>query len=94
VIDVVVMASIMRHVERRELSMLDDWADVVSPKFFTEIIPVVPLVCGNCLYAVEVPCEYLLPNLSVVWLPHRTVNILYVLVSQSTNAVVFTDLNV
>jgi hypothetical protein len=55
--------------------MFDYCANVGVPKLFAEMIPVISLVCGNRLSLVEVPCEYLPPDLGVVWLLRQTVNI-------------------
>jgi hypothetical protein len=49
VIDVVVVASVVRHIKRTELSVFDYWPNVSLPKRFAETIPVISLVSSNRL---------------------------------------------
>jgi hypothetical protein len=48
-IDVIVIASVVSRIKWRELPVFDHWPNVGLPKFFTQIVPVIPFVSGNGL---------------------------------------------
>ena len=76
-VDVIVMASVVCHIKRIELPVFDHWPNVGLPMFFTQVVSIIPFVSGNGLQSGEIPREYLPPDVGVVRLLHRTVNIQY-----------------
>jgi len=94
VIDTIVMASVVCQIKWRELPVFDHWPNTDIPKFLTQIVPVIPFVSGDGLWLVEIPRNDLPSDVGVVRLCHRAMNSNTVLVLQSTNAVVLTDLKV
>ena len=55
--------------------MFDHGTDVVFSKFSSEIAPVIPFIGRYNLHLVQVPGQYLPPDLCVMWPTGRAVNI-------------------